>query len=257
VSTAGRLRGIVAVQLESIVGRRGTQAIGALVLTALVVSGLGFLVEAATPSAAQLHMLGGAVWLSLVVAALLPGVVWHRLPPGQRLAMHTLPVDRRTHELLRVACGGILLIAVTVALLAVGLLVQARLAPPARGWPGAFAWLLAPGSIVLMYIIGSIAGVLTRSATSTLLRIVVWGFAAAMVLTAVGQEFAAWLGLLQDVGHAVLWGPLGIWTALTTGGRALGDPLEPVGIAALVFWLGVTTVILVVVSGRLPRRGRG
>lgn len=255
--TAGwsRTAAIVAVQLESIVGRHGTRWLALLTTIALVVTTVGILGVSMDATAATTRFLGGAASVALIIAALLPGLVWHRLPPGGRLAMHSLPIDRKRHELLRAACGAMLLLLVTVTLVAVGALLQWRIAPPVT-WPGPMAWLTALLSTLLMYAIGSVAGVLTRSATSTLLRIVVWGFAAALVLTAVGQQSEAWLAGLERLGHAVLWGPFGVWTALTAGSRQLGDAAAPSAVVALAVWWSVALAGLVVASGRVPRGGR-
>lgn len=250
------------VQLESVAGRVGLATIAVTLMVAVGIT-INVLTREITDQQGafgwgMLPYFGMAQSIGMAVALLFPAAVWDGLPPHRRTALHALPVDRKKHELLRVAAGG------TIVLLAVGIIylmavaMHARLATPGRPTPSGIAYLLGAGSLAIGYLLASVAGLVTRSTLGTILRFLVWGFLGGLLLNVLGSRYALATRLADGLIGTLVGGDWGIGTAWLAGLQAMrGIPGAADRAPAVAAWVVAGLVAVWLAAGRLPRSGRG
>ncbi len=239
-------------QLRAVLGRIGLASI----LTALTVTFMLFVYAVAIHSRTAGAVAGQTMsfvvrgeMLGLVVAFLLPGQLWKGIPPRDRRALHALPIDRRTIELLRVAAGATLLFGFLVPLYLVAIFLEVQIGSGSVSFR-ALPWLLAIGAPLTLYLIGSILGLLTASATGNMLRILAWGGALMLGMVALGDRVPVVGRVADTVQSTLLSGPLGVMTALGSGIRSASASGAVVGAGALLVWLALALVATTVSAGR-------
>lgn len=229
-------------QWRSVVGRVGLASIISAFLITAAVTAYSLAVQGGTlgdvQPVAQLNYLVVAHTLVLTAAFFLPGLLWKGLPPNDRRALHALPVDRRVHELLRVAAGAGLLLSFSVIAHLVGIVLEARLSGAPFVSPSVGVWLSAFIAPLLVYLFGSIAALLTPSATSTLLRVIVYTGVLGLGVTIVGSRVHFVAAAQEMLSQALLTGPVGLWRALGAGASGFIGTTTPVAIA-LAAWSAV------------------
>jgi hypothetical protein len=136
-----------------------------------------------------------------------------------------------------------------------GIFIQVRLGSAAFALPTAGDWLLALGAPLLLYLIGSALALVTPSATGTLVRLVVWGFALALGITMLRERVAAFGTLLDALSRTMFWGSTGVLTALGAGIPGFAGTAGAREATALASWMLLSLLAIRQAAGRLPRRG--
>lgn len=262
VSTGRLLARIAWAQLTSVIGRIGVTTI---IVTLLLAAGISF--NVLTFSVVQnegAFGLGTVPFLLLAqgvataMALVLPSTVWDGLPPNRRWALHAQPLPRRTHELVRVAVGGGLALVGVLILYLIAVACSARFSIGGMRWPEPSAWAAAGGSLVLLYGLGSLAGLMTRSTIGTITRCIIWGALGWMTMALFAARYDAVRAVKEWLGAHVVAGKFGLGTAISAGFKALVSPVAPAPIwSALVLWLLATWMAVWFAAGRIPRGGRG
>lgn len=253
---------IILVQLESILGRIGLLTVVTILLLAIgIASSIAMNVIGTNDGAitwALLPYFAIAQGIATPLAALFPGAVWDGLPPDRRGALHTLPLDRKRHELLRVLAGALIIAAAVGTLYAIALLMHTRLLPTNTPLPRPSAFYLSLGSLSVAYLLATLGGLVTRSATGNILRMLVYGFLIAMVVMIFGERFPGVAAVYDWIIASLLGGRWGVGSALFAGlnafNAAAGKTVYP---SAVLLWLAIAAVLVWLAAGRLPRSGRG
>lgn len=248
------------IQLRSVLSRVGLSAM----LTALVVTFVLMVYSLVVRSQSGGNLAGSFGGLSflvmghtlvMTVAFFLPGLFWKGLPPRDRRSLHAQPADRRHLEMTRVAAGAVLLLGFSLPVYLLGLLLELRLGNAADPLPSPRAWLLALGAPLLLYLMGSVCGLITTSATSTMIRLVVWGSALAIGAAMLRDRVAVIRAVADAISGQLLTGPFGALTALGAGSRALVGRTGAPEAVALIVWLALAALGVGLSAGRLPRLG--
>jgi uncharacterized membrane protein YhdT len=202
---------------------------------------LGFALDEGTAAALAAGLIAvawGFLW---------PFRVWRDEPPSRRGYHRAMPVERRRHDLLRVAAGAVWLLAVS-ALLLVAALATALLSGHAGGLGAlpATAWLAAFTAPLLVYLLVSIASVRCEHPAAW-----VWGTLALLaplwsLLSLVGLGAAA----------VVVTGRLGLHLALGGDGpnlALLSPPAFTRWVAATLLWLALAAAGVWAAAARRDR----
>ena len=184
--------------------------------------------------------------LTLLIGVSWALTIWRDDPPADRDYFWLQPVSRMAHTLLRVLAGALWLLLMLAAI--GGAVVVAALATrTAAGDGGVLVWLLWPGAVLLAYLIGSLAALLTG-------RPAVW-IVISFVLVAITNALARvreidWLLTVTGwfVGDgaslsAALFAPstVAMRTAVAAAGSAPPEGVGTTGdaVLAVLLWLGL------------------
>lgn len=193
---------------------------------------------------------------SLVAFFWAPMLAWKEEGPSDRAYHWTLPVDRPTHQLLRLGAGWVLLVGVLAAGIAGGWIVGAAAQDGmALGDPAVLAAAL-PSATVLYLTAGSVALVTDRP----VLWIVV-GYVAAGTVAGLGA-LGGWGWLADPVREALFTGPLSLTAAVTVPSTVAASPgpgdLGATPWQAAGLWLVVVAAVTVAAARlHLERSGEG
>lgn len=237
----------------------GLLAVAAVLAGLLALTARGWIPVIEAPAAAvplSDALAGAWGFYSLVALFWAPGLTWKDEGPSDRAYHWTLPVDRPVHQVLRLAAGWVLLVAVLAAGAGAGWLaaaaIQGGMAP---GDPGVLVAVLP--SATVLYLVGGLFALVTD-------RPLLWFVVAYLAGRAAASlgVFEGWAWLADPVGEALFSGSLSLASAASVPAEVAGWP-DPGGVAGTAWqaaglWLAVTAILTVAAAAlRLERSGEG